>query len=498
MAEEAYRVELNHIVKSFGGVKALRDGSIKVRKGEFHALMGENGAGKSTLMRVLSGALQKDSGEIRLNGEAVEFRSAKDSIRHGVSMIYQELMLIPDLTVAENIFIDSLAEDGKLVNWKKLRQDAQQMLDKLGFGNIRATAEVGSLTVACQQVVEICKALSRNSSVLILDEPTSVLSSNEVVHLFQMLRLLRDQGCSIIYISHRIEEVFQLCDRITVMRDGAYIDTVDVCETDKERLVGMMVGRELKGYYPERHAKIGDVVLKVENVNAGRMVKDVSFEVRSGEVLGFNGLVGAGRTETMRAIFGEDRRTGGRIYVNGVEKKIKSPRQAVRAGIAYLSEDRKGQGVLLRMPVRYNLTLCCMKKFRVFLLAISQKREDVVLKSVIEKLNIKVSTPEQEVASLSGGNQQKVAIGKLMGSDCKILLLDEPTRGVDVGAKYEVYRIINDFATQGYAIVMVSSEMPEIIGVCDRVIVMRNGEIQAELSKEQINENNLIHYSMGV
>ncbi len=493
-----YIVEMNHISKRFGGVAALSEANLKLRKGEFHALMGENGAGKSTLMRILAGAITKDSGELIVNGEKVELKNAKDSIQHGISMIYQELMLIPDLTVAENIFIDQLASQSKILDWKRLRREAQAMLDELGFSNIRATDEVRNLTVACQQVVEICKALSRKSNVLILDEPTSVLSNNEVVCLFKMLRLLREQGCSIIYISHRIEEVFELCDRITVMRDGCYIDTVNVSEIDKNTLVNMMVGRPMSNFYPQREAQIGETMLRVEHIRAGRMVKDVSFEVRAGEVLGINGLVGAGRTETLRAIIGEDKKDGGKIFVNGVEKRIRTPKEAVKAGIGYLSEDRKGQGVLLDLSVRHNLTLCSLKQFQTFLGKISRVKENKVIQSVVEMLHIKISTPEQAVSSLSGGNQQKVAIGKLLQSGCHILLLDEPTRGVDVGAKYEVYNIINSFAEKGYAVVMVSSEMPEIIGVCDRVVVMRNGEVTAELQKEDITEQNLIHYSMGV
>jgi len=497
-AMEEYAVEMQHIKKSYSGIKALTDGNIQVRKGEFHALMGENGAGKSTLMRILAGATQKDSGEIKLDGNVVEIKNAKTSIDLGVSTIYQELMLVPDLTVAENIFIDSLSKGGRLVHWKKLRQDTQKMLDEIGFEHIKATDEVGSLTVASQQIVEICKALSRNCNVLVLDEPTSVLSSKEVRNLFKMLEHLRLKGYSIIYISHRIEEVFELCDRITVMRDGGYVGTVNVSDIDKHQLVSMMIGRDLSGYFPERNVNIGDVILRVENINAGRMVKNVSFEVHAGEVLGINGLVGAGRTETLRAIFGEDRKTDGKVLIDGIEKRISSPRHSVKAGVGYLSEDRKGQGVLLELPIRFNLTLCCMKKFRGFMWALIKKRENSIIKRVVEDLNIKLASYEQDVSNLSGGNQQKVAIGKLLGADCKVLMLDEPTRGVDVGAKYEVYSIINDLAAQGYAIIMVSSEMPEIIGMCDRVLVMLNGEIKAELGKDQINEENLIQHSMGL
>lgn len=491
-------VEMDDICKRFGGVVALDHASLHVRKGEIHALMGENGAGKSTLMKILAGSLSKDEGNISIGGEKINLRNPKDGIANGISIIYQELMLVGDLSVAENIFLDKLGKDKKIVDFKELRTKAQKYLDQIGFSDIKATDEVSSLSVASQQVVEICKALSRNASVLILDEPTSVLSNNEVVHLFEVLRKLKEDGVAIIYISHRLEEVMELCDRITIMRDGRYIDTVETKDITKEQLANMMVGRELQDYYPPRDVEIGPVSFKVENINVKGKVHNVSFEVREGEVLGINGLVGAGRTEAIRAIFGEDKKDSGKIYLNGKEIVIRNPRQSIRNGIGLLPEDRKTQGVLLELPIRNNITLGCLKLFKTVFFKLSGKKETEYVNKMIDQLSIKVGSIEDDVSSLSGGNQQKVAIAKLLASDCKILLLDEPTRGVDVGAKREIYKIINEFAAKKYSIVMISSEMQEIMGMCDRVIIMRNGEVKGELQKKDFSENNLIAYSMGV
>ncbi len=498
MSKSEYRIEMKDICKSFGGVKALDHAALQVKKGEIHALMGENGAGKSTLMKILVGSLAKDSGEIYLDGQPVEIKTPKDGMKHGISIIYQELMLVNDLTVAENIFIDNLNKDSKIIKWKELRSKAQEYLDETGFSNIKATDEVGGLTVAYQQVVEICKALSRNASVLILDEPTSVLSNKEVVQLFKLLRKLREEGVAIIYISHRLEEVMELCDRITIMRDGHYIDTFSTDSITKQDLANKMVGRELQDYYPERNAVIGPVNFRVEDICVEGKVKHVSFEVRKGEVLGINGLVGAGRTETVRAIFGEDKRDAGKIYLDGKEIQIRNPRDAIRNGIGLLPEDRKTQGVLLQLPIRNNITLGCLKLFRQAFGKLSGKKETQYVNEMVEQLSIKVGSIENDVSSLSGGNQQKVAIAKLLASKCRILLLDEPTRGVDVGAKREIYKIINEFAEKGYSIVMISSEMQEIMGMCDRVIVMRGGEVKGELPRSEFSEENLIAYSMGV
>ena len=439
-----YQVDMQNISKAFGGVQALQNVCIQIRSGEIHALVGENGAGKSTLMKILSGAYVKDSGDIYICGNKSSINSPKDGIRNGISVIYQEFALIGSLTVAENIFIDNLSGNGRLINWKKLNEKAQNVLASLGFGSIPANKIVSELSVAHQQVVEICKALARESSVLILDEPTAVLASNEVEQLFKLLKELRAKGVSIIYISHRLEEIFQLSDRITVMKDGGYVGTYETSSIDQKQLVSLMIGRTLESYFPNREPRIGKPVFRVENINAGRAVKDVSFEVREGEVLGISGLVGSGRTETMRAIFGADPLDSGRIYLDGKQIRIKTPISAVRHGIGMLPEDRKAHGVLLKMSIRMNITLTRLKSFTGLFNIINRKKETEYINEMVSKLAIKVGSAENPAFSLSGGNQQKVAIAKLLASDTRVLILDEPTRGVDVGAKIEIYKIINE------------------------------------------------------
>jgi ribose transport system ATP-binding protein len=489
---------MKNICKIFGGVKALQDVCIQIKPGEIHALVGENGAGKSTLMKILSGAYVKDSGEIYLRGNKVNINNPKDGIDHGVSVIYQEFALIGSLTVAENIYIDKLSDKGRLINWKSLRERATAVLESLGFGDIPANKMVSELSVAHQQVVEICKALVRESSVLILDEPTAVLASREVEQLFKLLKDLRAKGVSIIYISHRLEEIFRLSDRITVMKDGCYVGTYETSSLDEKKLVSLMIGRTLESYFPHREQHIGKPVFKVENIRAGKAVSDVSFEVREGEVLGVAGLVGSGRTETMRAIFGADPLDGGKIFLNGKQIRVRTPQSAVRQGIGLLPEDRKAHGVLLKLPIRTNITLTRMKAFTGPFGVISKKKETAYISDMVRKLAIKVGSVENPANSLSGGNQQKVAIAKLLASDSKVLILDEPTRGVDVGAKIEIYKIINELVAQNYAVIMISSEMMEVIGMCDRVVVMRGGCVAGELQKDELTEQNLINYSMGV
>ncbi len=498
MPDAQYHIDMQNISKIFGGVKALQNVSLQIKAGEIHALIGENGAGKSTLMKILSGAYRRDSGEIYIDGQKVQIDKPKDGIDNGISIIYQEFALVDSLTVAENIFIDNLNHNGRLINWKKLWDKATDALSGLGFSNIPARKIVSELSVAHQQVVEICKALARKSSVLILDEPTAVLATSEVEQLFKLLNELRAEGVAIIYISHRLDEVFTLCDRITVMKDGQYVGTYETAEMDDKKLVNLMIGRALESYFPARESHVGKTVLKVENISSGKAVKDVSFEAREGEVLGISGLVGSGRTETMRAIFGADPISSGRIFLNGQPVKITSPKSAVAHGIGMLMEDRKAQGVLLNMPIRNNITLTNLKSFTGPLGIINKKKETDYINEMVEKLSIRLNSIENDVAYLSGGNQQKVAISKMLASDCKVVILDEPTRGVDVGAKIEIYKIINALVAQNYAVIMISSEMMEIIGMCDRAIVMRSGSVAGELKKDELTEQNLINYSMGV
>lgn len=495
---EKYKVELLDIKKAFGGVQALKNGRLQVKPGEIHGLVGENGAGKSTLIKVLSGAHRLDAGQILLDGQAVNIHSPKDSIEKGVAVIYQEFMLAPHLTVAENIFIDHLTQKKGIINWRSLSKEARTLLDALGFGTIKPTTLVGDIPVAHQQVVEICKALSRDAKILVLDEPTAVLTFAEIEKLFILLNQLKNDGVSIIYISHRLEEIFTLCDRVTIMKDGEYMDTVLTSEIDKEGLVSKMIGRSMTEMFPKREAVIGDVVFEAKNVCAGKMVNDVSFKLRSGEVLGFAGLVGAGRTETMRAIFGADVMEKGEIIYYGKKTRFKSPKQAVKNGFGLLPEDRKKQGVLLEQSIRVNATLAAIHKGKNKLGIFDARKEKTFVKDVLAQLSTKYNSTEDNAASLSGGNQQKVALSKWLAADCKVIVLDEPTRGVDVGAKVEIYRNINDLAAKGVSIIMISSEMPELIGMCDRVMVMRFGGVVGELQKDELNESNLIALEMGV
>ncbi len=488
---------MSKICKSFDGVQALKDVDFCVCPGEIHALMGENGAGKSTLIRVLSGAHLPDSGEIKLAGERVNINSPKEGIEHGISVIYQEFALVQHLSVAENIFLDDFRERSGVVNWKTLRKKAKEYLEEVGFGSIDVNARVMDLSVAYQQVVEICKALTRNASVLVLDEPTAVMTSKEVEQLFKLLVGLKKKGVAIIYVSHRLEEIFRISDRITVLKDGMFVKTVETNTINDHDLVSLMIGRDLESFFPEREPDIGEVVLKVENIGAGMAVKDISFEVRAGEVLGLSGLVGAGRTEAVRAMLGVDKLEKGNVTLHGHPIHLKSAGDSFKRGIGFLPEDRKNQGVLLKMPIRYNITLSCLKKISK-MGWINHRKEMEFVKKFQKDIAIKAASLNNNVDSLSGGNQQKVAIARILATDCNVLVLDEPTRGVDVGAKMEIFKIINNLVAQRYAIIMISSEMTEIIGMCDRAVVIREGRSVGELKKDELSEINIIRYAMGV
>lgn len=494
--EKQYLVEMNDISKRFGGVHALNHMNFKLEKGEIHALVGENGAGKSTLMKILSGAHTADEGNIKVEGQQTKIATPKASMDLGISVIYQEFMLAPHLTVAENIYIDSLSTKCGIVNWKKLRKNAESILAEIGFQDINPNAKVGDLPIAYQQIVEICKSLSRNAKVIVLDEPSAVLTFNEIQKLFKLLRTLRDKGLGIVYISHRLEELFELCSNITVMKDGCYVGQYSVEDIDKQGLIEKMVGRELKTLFPERKSQIGETILEVNNLKAGKLVNNVSFSIKKGEVVGFGGLVGAGRTETMRVIFGADPKEKGTIFYKGKEIDFKSPTEAVRNKIGFLPEDRKQQGVLLEMPIRHNVTLSSMKKISNH--GILRKKSDKEFaKGILQGVAAKYANIDDNVESLSGGNQQKVALSKWLAVDCELMILDEPTRGVDVGAKAEIYKNINDLAEAGVAIIMISSEMDEIIHISDRVVVMRQGHITGELQKQELTDVNVMRLCVG-
>lgn len=488
-------LEMKGICKKFGGVYALENVDFSARAGEIHALMGENGAGKSTLMKILSGVYRKDSGDVFIDGKGTKILDPADGKEQGISIIHQEFALAGDLTVAENIFLDRFS---KIIHWEELNQKTKDLLESLGFGDLDPRKAVREISVAYQQVVEICKALSRDSRILVFDEPTAVLTSNEVNKLFLLIKALRDKGVCIIYISHRLNEIFELCDRITVLKDGKNVATVNVGEIEQSDLVRLMIGRELSEMYPPKTAEIGDVVFEARNISVSKRVFDASFSLKSGEILGISGLVGAGRTELMQAVFGARRRTDGQILYLGRNVNIRTPRSAVQNRIGMLPEDRKTEGVLLEMPITINSTLTCLKKYLHAFGRIDRKKEEKDVLDVAETVRLKMAGIHQNAGNLSGGNQQKVSLMKWVLADCRVLILDEPTRGVDVGAKIEIYRIMNQLAAEGVAIVMISSEMPEIIGMSDRVIVMREGRITGELAHEEISEYNLIRLSMGV
>ncbi len=490
-------LEMRGIVKKFPGVLALDHVHLSVKKGEVHALLGENGAGKSTLMKILSGAYQKDEGEILFDGQAVEIKSSHDAQRLNISTIYQELNLTEQLTVAENIFMGrQIMKNRFQVDWKKMYAEAQKLLDDLGV-DIDAHALVRDLGVARKQMVEVAKALSINSRVLIMDEPTAPLTNREIDTLFSTIRMLKSRGVSIIYISHRLEEVMEVCDRATIMRDGKNVVELNVKDTNLDEIIRYMVGRELKEKFPKIHITPGAERMRVEKINAGKRVRDVSFAVRGGEILGIAGLVGAGRTETARAIFGMDHRDSGEIFVDGKKVEIHQPLDAIRAGIGFVTEDRKGEGLVLPMSVSQNITLATLDKFgSAAHLRLGQEKDTV--QDYIGKLNIKTPSQLQLARNLSGGNQQKVVLAKWLLSDSRVIIFDEPTRGIDVGAKIEVYNIINDLIRAGVAVVMISSELPEILGMSDRVAVMHQGEITGVFDNDgTLTQEKILYYATG-
>ncbi|MDD4493957.1 MAG: sugar ABC transporter ATP-binding protein [Eubacteriales bacterium] len=496
MQEELIRME--HIDKTFPGVKALNDASFQLLSGEVHALVGENGAGKSTLMKVLTGVNRKDKGEIYVRGEEVQINDIRDSQKLGIVMIHQELNLMNHLTVAQNIFIGREATDksGIFLNDREIEKKSLEIFKKLNL-NINPGEKVGRLTVAKQQMVEIAKALSYDSKVLIMDEPTASLTDSEIADLFRVIRMLRDEGKGIIHISHRLEELKQISDRITVMRDGCYVDTANTKECEIDDIISMMVGRVIYVEKPENAMKEdAPVLLEVKNLTSGKNVKDVSFSVREGEILGFSGLVGAGRTETARAIFGADKLDSGEIFVRGKKVNIHEPADAIKHGIAYLSEDRKHFGLTLNMAVDINIALANMKQYTNPAGFIKARSIEANAKDKVEKLDIRTPTIKQLVKNLSGGNQQKVVIAKWLTNDCDVLMFDEPTRGIDVGTKSEIYKLLNLLAQHGKAIIVISSELPEIMRISNRILVMCEGRITGELiNNDDLDQNTIMHYA---
>lgn len=481
-------LEARGISKQFGSFYALQDVGFSVYPGEVNVLIGENGAGKSTLMKILSGVYTKDTGEIFLDGEKVEIQSPVKAETLGIGTVYQELTLAPQLSVAENLYLgsDLVTNHLGIVDWKFLYKQSREILRELVGMDVDTRQKVSELGIAQQQMVEIARVVSRNTKILILDEPTAVLTSREVEKLFEIITRLKKQGIAIIYISHRLEEIFSMGDRVTVLRDGKLVGVELVKNIDTDKLISMMVGRSLENQFPR--GDFSDIekreVLKVENLNRGNAVKEVSFIVSTGEILGFAGLVGAGRTEVARLIFGADTKDSGDIYIHGKKVQIRSTQEAIRQGIALLPEDRKGQGLVLKRSVSENTTMINLKKICSRLGIISHSKENHAVQEVVKQLRIAVADVKNPVSSLSGGNQQKVVIAKWMFGSADIVIFDEPTRGIDVGAKTEVYQVMNEMVRQGKAVIMISSEMPELIGMCTRVITMREGRITGEFDNE--------------
>ena len=483
-------LEMRHIHKKFPGVYALKDINFELNQGEVHALLGENGAGKSTLIKVLGGIYSADEGEIVIDGKAVKIDSVKAAQENGIAIIHQELVLVPYMTVAENIFLGREPMKGKFVDKKRMNEDAQALIDAYHM-ELTPTTLVAHLTIAQQQMVEIVKAISYNSKILVMDEPTSSISEKEVAFLFETMRSLIQKGVGIIYISHKMSELEDICDRVTVLRDGEYVGTKVVKETCKDDLIAMMVGRELKNYYTRDFLEPGETVLKCENISDGELAQDVSFEVKKGEIVGFAGLVGAGRSEVMKSVFGLMPKSSGTVYIDGEKVDIKSPVDALKYGIALVPEDRKAEGLYLVQSVRFNSTIEVLSEF-IKGIHVDGAKEREITQEFIDKMATKTPSQEQVIGNLSGGNQQKVLIGRWLATNPKILILDEPTRGVDVGAKSEIYMIMNELVKHGVSIIMISSELPEIIGMSDRVYIMAHGKMKGCLSHEEATQNNIM------
>ena len=489
-------LRLRGIAKRYPGVVALDGVDLDVQRGEVHVLLGENGAGKSTLMKIISGAVSRDAGEIFLDGVPAEITNPRHAQTLGIGIIYQELNLVPHLTAAENILLGrepALAPG--VIDQRQLVRAAQQQLDDLGVP-IDARAVVRRLSVARQQMVEVAKALSLNARVLIMDEPTSALSRQEIQELFATIRRLKARGVAIIYISHRMEELFEIGDRVTVLRDGQHVGTRRIAETTMAELVRLMVGRDLRDQYPKQPAPLGTEALRVEHLRRDGVLHDISFTLRRGEVLGVAGLMGSGRTELARAIFGADAVDGGHVFIRGQLKKISSPRAAISLGVGFLTEDRKHQGLVLALSVQENI--CLPSVHRLSRLGVMQPaRETAAAAQRIADLHIKTPGPHQRVVNLSGGNQQKVVLGKWLTIDADILIFDEPTRGIDVGAKVEIYQLINQLAARGAAVLMISSELPEILGMSDRILVMHAGRIAGEFTAVEATQEKLLAAALG-
>ena len=483
------------LTKRYPGVVALDGVGLEILPGEVHALVGENGAGKSTFIKCVAGAIRPDEGEIEICGTKYTHLNPNEAIGLGVSAIYQEFNLVPYLTVAENIMLGRYPGKGGLVDHKALRAQAAAIVEELGVP-IDIDVKVSSLTVGFQQLVEIAKAVSREAKLIIMDEPSAALTNNEIEYLFKIVHRLREKGVSILYISHRLEEIFEICDRVTVFRDGQYVTTVNIKDTDTANLIRLMVNREIVNIYPHTPQPVGEVALEVENLRTS-LLQDISFHVRTGEILGFSGLVGSGRTEIMRAIFGADPYDSGSFRLFGKPYKPSSPEKAIAAGIGYISEDRKKEGLLMSRSITENTIAASLKKVSNPVGIVNGKFAKDEAAKICDRLGVKAPNYQQLARNLSGGNQQKVVIAKWLFSDCNVIIFDEPTRGIDVGAKREIYVLMDELAKDGKAIIMVSSDMPEMLGMADRIMVMHEGKLMKELSRKEANQEVIMKYASG-
>lgn len=486
-------LEIENISKEFPGVKALDNVSLTIKRGTVHALMGENGAGKSTLMKCLFGIYSKDSGIIRLDGKEIDFKNPKEALENGVAMVHQELNQALKRSVMDNLWLGRYPlHFGIITNESKMLKDTKEIFNSLNI-DINPKTIMSQLSVSKRQMVEIAKAVSHNSKILVFDEPTSSLTDREVTHLFKIINQLKEKGCGIIYISHKMEEILEISDYVTVMRDGRWIATEKASELDMDKIIKLMVGRELTSRFPEKENKPGNVIMKVENLSSVYSnLKDASFELRKGEILGIAGLAGSGRTELVENIFGISERKNGKIIINGKEIKNKNPGQSIRAGLALVTEERRANGIFAILDILNNTVISNLKKYKTAKLFLNNKKMKKDTQWSIKSMRIKTPTQETQIRTLSGGNQQKVIFGRWLLTEPEIMMLDEPTRGIDVGAKFEIYQLIIDLAKRGKAVMMISSEMPELLGVCDRILVMSGGRIAGELNASQTTQEEIM------
>lgn len=494
---EEYKLQLCHISKFFPGVKALDDVSINIKKGCVHALVGENGAGKSTMMKILDGIYHADEGEIRIDGEKVAIRNSKDAEQYGIAMIHQELAFCPNMTVEENFFTNHhpLIKGTPFVDWKKIKHDTVEILREEGLSYGPDTL-LKNISLSDIQLLAIIKATRANASIIIMDEPTSSLTRHETLRLFDKINRLREKGYTIIYISHKMEEIFELSDYITVMRDGRSVSTMAAGDVTRDQLIALMVGREIKDVYPTRNCKIGDVTFEVKNFCCGKLYQNISFQVRKGEIIGLAGLVGAGRTEVARAVCGLDACDSGEVYIDGKKADCRTVSKAVENGLVMVTEDRRKYGFAPMASIKENIALASLRRLSKFGF-VNDKKKDKEVAYYFERMRVKAPDIDTQVFTLSGGNQQKVIFAKWLMAKPRILILDEPTRGIDVGAKYEIYKIMNELVEEGMTIVMISSELPELLGCCDRIYIMCEGQITGEVSKAEFSQETIMNYATG-